>query len=179
MKATGIQIAQRDDAQAFDRLVGEQQDWLYNLAYRLTGDAQAASAAVEQTLAQACQDLTALQPGSARLWLARFAVRACWTELRRRGDLLVPGTPEAPDPASPDGGGPPGLDPQNCPVVEEEIQRCLDRLPLAERTVLVLVDVLGLGYAEAAQVTGKPLSTVSRRLAKARVHLDELLKAGA
>ena len=174
-----MQIAQRGDRRAFDRLAREQQDWLYNLAYRLTGDARAASVAVEQTLAQAWRDLPGSGCGPVQVWLARIAVQACCAELDRRGDPPVMVTAPAANSAPPDGGRPSPEYPLSDGATEEQIQRCLDRLPLEERTALVLVDILGLDYAEAAQVTGRPASTVTRRLARARVRLGELLKAGA
>ena len=52
----------------------------------------------------------------------------------------------------------------------------LDGLALEFRTVVVLVDVQGMDYVEAAQALGKPLGTVKSRLARARVRLQDCLK---
>ena len=60
--------------------------------------------------------------------------------------------------------------------IRQAIQHCLEGLALEFRTVVVLVDVQGMDYVEAAQALGKPLGTVKSRLARARVRLQDCLK---
>jgi DNA-directed RNA polymerase specialized sigma24 family protein len=57
------------------------------------------------------------------------------------------------------------------PNVVPEIVRQLSGLPLQERLAVVLIDVLGLNYAQAAQVCRQPKAQLGRLLAQARVHL--------
>lgn len=59
-----------------------------------------------------------------------------------------------------------------------EITDLLDRLPVDRREALVLTQLVGLGYAEAADVIGCPVGTVRSRVARAREELASLL-AGA
>jgi RNA polymerase sigma-70 factor (ECF subfamily) len=44
------------------------------------------------------------------------------------------------------------------------------------RAVVVLVDVQGMDYAEAAEVVKKPLGTIKSRLARARSRLKDCLR---
>jgi len=60
-----------------------------------------------------------------------------------------------------------------------EVRRVIERLPPAQRTVLMLVTVDGLSYREAAAVVGVPVGTVMSRLARARIALQQSLAAGA
>jgi DNA-directed RNA polymerase specialized sigma24 family protein len=55
--------------------------------------------------------------------------------------------------------------------VVPEIVRRLSNLPLQERLALVLIDILGLNYAQAAMVCHQTKSQISRLLAQGRVHL--------
>jgi RNA polymerase sigma-70 factor (ECF subfamily) len=55
-----------------------------------------------------------------------------------------------------------------------EIRTLIDGLDAARREALVLTQILGLSYAEAAEVCGCPIGTVRSRLARAR---DDLLRA--
>jgi DNA-directed RNA polymerase specialized sigma24 family protein len=55
--------------------------------------------------------------------------------------------------------------------VVPEIVRRLSALPLQERLALVLVDILGLNYAQAAMVCHQTKSQISHLLAQGRVHL--------
>ena len=55
-----------------------------------------------------------------------------------------------------------------------EIRVLLDGLDPKRREALVLTQVLGLSYAEAAKVCGCPIGTIRSRVARAR---DDLLRA--
>ena len=55
-----------------------------------------------------------------------------------------------------------------------EVKMLLDRLEPDRRDALLLTQVLGLSYAEAAEVCGCPLGTIRSRVARAR---DELITA--
>lgn len=59
-----------------------------------------------------------------------------------------------------------------------EVRRAVSRLPVEQRTVLLLVTVEGLSYKEAAEVARIPVGTVMSRLARARAALQGQLEAG-
>ncbi|TKV60932.1 sigma-70 family RNA polymerase sigma factor [Nakamurella flava] len=59
-----------------------------------------------------------------------------------------------------------------------EVTDLLDRLPVERREALVLTQLVGLGYAEAADVIGCPVGTVRSRVARAREELATMLAAG-
>ncbi len=53
----------------------------------------------------------------------------------------------------------------------------LDRVPAQRREAFVLTQVVGLSYAEAAEVAGCPVGTVRSRVARAREELIARLRA--
>ena len=55
------------------------------------------------------------------------------------------------------------------------IQHCIDRLPPDQRLTVVLCDVQGLSYDEAAQIMSVELGTVKSRLSRARAQLRVML----
>lgn len=59
-----------------------------------------------------------------------------------------------------------------------EVRRAVSRLPVEQRTALLLVTVEGLSYKEAAAVAKVPVGTIMSRLARARVALQGQLEAG-
>jgi RNA polymerase sigma-70 factor, ECF subfamily len=59
-----------------------------------------------------------------------------------------------------------------------EVRRAVSRLPVEQRTALLLVTVEGLSYKEAAEVAKVPVGTIMSRLARARVALQGQLEAG-
>ena len=56
-----------------------------------------------------------------------------------------------------------------------EIQRAIVSLPEDQRAILVLVDVQGFGYEEAAGAIGASLGTVKSRLSRARARVRDYL----
>lgn len=69
------------------------------------------------------------------------------------------------------------------PVVREELSdpvaQALENLPSDYRRIVVLVDLRGLAYREAAQESGVPIGTVMSRLHRGRRMLREALSAHA
>jgi len=60
-------------------------------------------------------------------------------------------------------------------VMDEEVANALEQLPEPFREVVILCDIEGLSYAEAAQALGIPVGTVRSRLSRARETLRRLL----
>ena len=63
-------------------------------------------------------------------------------------------------------------------VEVQDMLRCVDKLPGEQRSVLLLVVIEDLSYAQAADVIGVPLGTVMSRLSRARDRLIELMDGG-
>ena len=62
-------------------------------------------------------------------------------------------------------------------ILPEDLERAIDSLDPKFQTVLVLVDVNGLTYAEAADTLGVPVGTVMSRLSRARERVRVHLRA--
>lgn len=178
-----IQEAQRGDLDAFNRLVLVYQDQVYNQAYRIIGEADAAADATQDAFISAYNHIQSYRGGSFRAWLLRIVTNSCYDELRRR--QRRPTSPLEPLDDAGEEIESPGwmVDPSDGPEdqieraeIRRAIQHCLEGLTLEFRAVVVLVDVQGMDYVEAAQVIGKPLGTVKSRLARARVRLQDCLK---
>jgi RNA polymerase sigma-70 factor (ECF subfamily) len=60
--------------------------------------------------------------------------------------------------------------------LDRALQHCLDDLPPDFRTIVILVDIQGMDYVEAAASTSKPLGTVKSRLARARMRMRDCLQ---
>jgi RNA polymerase sigma-70 factor (ECF subfamily) len=178
-----IQDAQRGDLEAFNRLVLAYQDMVYNQAYRMMGEAEAAEDAAQDAFISAYRKLGTYRGGSFKAWLLRIVTNLCYDELRRR--KRRPTTPLEPvDNEDEEIESPRWLsDPNGTPEDAAEraelalaLQRCLERLPPEFRSVVALVDVNGMDYTEAAESLGKPLGTVKSRLARARMRMRECLQ---
>jgi RNA polymerase sigma factor (sigma-70 family) len=159
----------------FNRIVLEYQNVVYNQAYRLLDDYQAAEDAAQEAFILAYVKFHTYKGGSLRAWLLRIVTNLCYDELRRRkSSRIVPLEPldtYGEEIESPDWLADPAETPEEATQSSElrdRIQESIGKLPLKNRTALVLVDVQELDYAEAAAVMGCPIGTVKSRLARAR-----------
>lgn len=108
--------------------------------------------------------------GNTRTWLFtilhNLAVNR-WQQRRRRGPHVE--LDDAPELALA------SEHPQEAQHFQQDIMRAIARLPDDQRSVLLLVSVEDLSYAEAASVLDIPVGTVMSRLSRARDRLRQLL----
>ena len=182
-EAALIQDALQGDLDAFNRLVLAYQDMVYYQAYRMMGEQQGAEDATQEAFISAFRKLKSYRGGSFKAWLLRIVTNACYDELRRQ--KRRPTTPLEPLDADEDEIESPNwlADDSESPEeaaaraeLNEAIQHCLADLPEDFRAAVVLVDLQGLDYSEAAQAIGKPLGTIKSRLARARSRLRDCLQ---
>jgi RNA polymerase sigma-70 factor (ECF subfamily) len=177
-----IQAARGGDLDAFNRLVLGYQDLVYNHAYRMIGEEESADDATQNTFISAYNHLGSFRGGSFKAWLLRIVTNACYDELRRR--KRRPTVPLEPldDTGEEVESAHWMVDPIDQPEKQVEqaelqraIQHCLDNLPSDFRSTVIMVDIQGLDYFEAAQAIGKPIGTIKSRLARARLRLRDCL----
>jgi RNA polymerase sigma-70 factor, ECF subfamily len=161
-----IRRAQRGDRFAFELLAERHQAKLFTMAARILGSHADAADAVQETLLRAWLALPKFR-GDAQLstWLYRIAMNAVHdVRTRSRPAEELPETLHEPHDriAQAELGG--------------ELQRALDALEPDFKAAVVLVDVLGASYAEAAELTGAAEGTVKSRVFRGRRELARLLE---
>ena len=180
---TLIQAAQAGDLEAFNALILRYQNLLFGIALRMLNDEDTASDAVQEALISAFSRFSTFRGGSLRSWLARVVVNACYDEMRRmRRQRTVPIEPINSD--SPEVEELLWMvDPASRPEEQVEsfelegaLQQSLDLLTPAYREAVVLVDIEGLSYEEAASAAHVPVGTVKSRLARARMQMRDTLR---
>ncbi len=177
-----IHQAQQGGLDAFNQLVLHYQDQVYNLAWRILGDPDAAADVTQDTFIAAFRKIGGFRGGSFCAWLLRIATNRCYDELRRQKRRPVRPL-ETEDDDEKD--APRRWLADSAPSVEAQvasrqldaaIQRCLDALPEHFRLAAVLIDIEGLSYQQAARLLKKPLGTIRSRLARARARLRDCLQ---
>ncbi len=181
-----LKAAQRGDVAAFNALVLIYQRQLYNVCYRTLGNPEDAADATQDALLSAFRGLRTFNgaAGGLRAWLLRIAINTCYDQLRRRQrrpadslDALRAVDPEQ-DSSAAQRVADPGGGPEEHSLSAEtarQIQAAIDCLPPDQRLTVILCDVQGFSYDEAAQAMAVELGTVKSRLSRARVQLRELL----
>ena len=180
-----IKAFQAGDERVFDELVLRYQDQIFNLCYRFFGDHQEANDSAQDIFLKVYRSLNKFRfESSFSTWIYRIAVNTSKNRIKsleyrfkrqlRRFDHHESGNK---DNSSID-----IADDSRSPVVEIEkkerlliIQKAINTLPEAKKTMVLLRDIEGLSYAEIAQITGFNLGTVKSKLARARSDLRKKL----
>jgi RNA polymerase sigma-70 factor (ECF subfamily) len=147
---------------AVDVLLRRHQDRVLGLAYRILGNRADALDASQEVFVAVFRKAASFRHQSAfTTWLYRLTVNACNDHARRRSRLPQPA--EAVDVASPDAVG--RADDR---LVIAGVMR---KLPLEQRTAVIMRDLLGLSYDEIAQATDTAVGTVKSRISRGRAAL--------
>jgi len=154
-----IRAAAGGDLAAFEDLVRAYQQHVWRFLRRLVGDATVAEDLAQEVFLRVFHRLpTYAFQAKFSTWLFQIARNAGIDELRsrqRRARLL-----RALPPAPPPGPG--------AAEARTEIDAALAALPADLRETMVLIEVFGLPYAEAAAVMGVAVGTVKSRMFTAR-----------
>ena len=179
-----LQAARLGDELAFTHLVDYYRSTAERVAQHILQTEEAAADAVQDALIKAHRALPRFQDGNFRSWLLRIVTNTCYDHLRRQkrrqalslDELTDWSTAVLPVRASVD-----AQNPETVALHQESMQVLLgaiDELPAWHRHVVLLIDVHGYDYAEAAEVLALPLGTVKSRLSRARATLrDALVRA--
>jgi len=177
-----IVAAQRGDREAFNRLVIEYQNLVYNVAYRVVGDPDAAADATQDAFISAYRAISRFRGGSFKAWILRIVTNACYDQLRSRKRRPTTSLDSDPELDRHEWLGDRGESPEEHAERRDlgrVIQRGLESLPPPQRAVLVLADVQGMSYEEIAETLGVSLGTVKSRLSRGRGKLRDFLSEHA
>jgi RNA polymerase sigma-70 factor (ECF subfamily) len=162
-----------DGVPSWDEVARTHGDFIYTVAFRLTGNHHDAQDLVQEVLLRVQRGLATFRPGSIEAWLGRITTNAFLDDVRRRRRRPVVSLPDDPDQVVP-----------SAPSVDEaiaagrlpdDVNDALQRLPYDYRATVVLCDVVGLRYDEIAGVLSVPVGTVRSRIHRARALLRSAL----
>ena len=175
-----IKRARKGDVTAYNRLVLQYQELVYNVTYRIMGEPQGAEDMTQEAFISAYKSLNRFDGSNFKAWLLRIATNACYDELRRYKrrpqSSLDDFTSENESFAflrSPEEG--PEQHQQRVELARA-IENCLQGLPDDQRITAVLCDIEGYDYNEIASITKASLGTVKSRMSRARSKLRDCLQ---
>ncbi len=172
-----IQLAREGDQVAFGRLVVAYQTPVYNLAYRMLGNAGEAEEAAQETFLRVYLHLRSYDPQRPfRSWLLSIASHYCIDRLRRRRIFYLPLEDEIAAPVRLAGDSP---NPEAVLVRrerEEWVQRLLASLSPTDRAAITLRYWYDYSYEEIAEGLNLTVSAIKSRLYRARRVLAKMVQ---
>ena len=167
-----VRRARSGDHDAFAVLTRQAIPRLYGAAKLILRHPDRAEDAVQDALVLAWRDIRSLrEPAAWEAWLYRLTIRACHrsAQAHRRHDVAE-------------------LVPDDLPSAEQDFSRALEerdrlarqleRLPIDQRTVVVLHFYLDLPLTDASEILGVPAGTVKSRLHRALASMRTAMGAG-
>jgi RNA polymerase sigma-70 factor (ECF subfamily) len=157
------------DAEAFGELVRRYERAVWTTAWRLLRNHHAAEDVTQETFLAAHRRLQKLsRPDSVGVWLLRIAHRQALREVQRRRPTrtlafdseLAARAPPAHDAAD-----------------LHEVLHALSELPEHERLVMALRYLDGHSVATVAELTGRPVGTVTQQISRAVRRMQKKLKS--
>jgi len=157
MSVEEVERAMRGDHDAFAALINASANRMYVLASLILRDTDRAQDATQEAIVRAWRELPRLRdPERCEAWLRRMVVNACYDEgrrTRRRAEVSLVHLVDRQTADSTAGF-----------VESERIDRAFRRLPLDQRTTLVLQHKFGMSHVDIAETLGIPVGTVKSRI---------------
>jgi RNA polymerase sigma-70 factor (ECF subfamily) len=157
MTAGEVLLAMRGDHDAFAALIDAASGRMYSLACLILRDSNRAEDATQDAFVRAWRELPGLRDVDRfDAWLRRLVVNACYDEgrkVRRRAEVTLIGRPDRSV-----------ADTSTASAETDRIERAFRRLPLDQRSVLVLQHYFDQSHTEIAETLGVPLGTVKSRV---------------
>jgi RNA polymerase sigma-70 factor, ECF subfamily len=167
-------VRERDDARAFDEIVRRHKNRIFSYVCRMTHDAPDAEDLTQEVFLRAYQSIQRFRADAAvDTWLYRIATNLVIDRFRRNKRALPLWEPL--DEEDDTIGSLPDTSRENDPEatmqldeLQQQVRKAVSTLPPKLRGAVVLHDIEGLSYEEAAEALGCPVGTVKSRLFNGR-----------
>lgn len=179
-----VRLLKRRDEAAFRRMVGLYQHKVYNLCFRMLGNAQEAEDLAQDVFVTVFRSIDSFRGDSQfSTWLYRIATNHAKNRIlylaRRKSRQRQP-LDEVDEAAlgEPIGGGERVSRPDRQAMgheLERLLQHAIAQLDEEHRTLIVLREIENLSYQEIGEITGLAAGTVKSRLHRARLQLKEIV----
>ena len=181
-----IESCKAGDEKAFEEIVLHCQKKVFNIAYRMLGNAEEAKDLAQEVFLSVFESVKDLkEEAKFNAWLTQITLNHCrnrWKYLKRRQYFS---TDSLDDPIETEDGSVPRAiyDPSDNPeihfekkMIQQLIQRGLLKLKEDQRELIVLRDLQGFSYEEIGESLGFPEGTIKSKLHRARMDLKEVLE---
>ena len=168
----------RGEVYCFNCVVEAYQTQMYNLVAHIVGSRDLAEDVTQEALISAYRAFGGFRGGNLRSWLMRIAAngaRNVLRSLKARPSVSLDAMEFGPLESSPSS----EEEPEEYTLRQElarTIEQGLAALPPEQKLAVVLVDIQGSSYEEAAQIMRTSLGTVKSRISRGRASMRDFLR---
>lgn len=180
-----VERALDSDLAAFEKLVARYQTKIVSYAARMLSDHDEAEDVAQEVFIKAYRSLESFRGASSfSTWLYRIATNLCIDRARKRSrspqqayslDEPIDKEEEGASREVPDSSGEPSKNIER-EELRQQVRGTVAEMPEKLRSVLVMCDIQGMSYDDAAKVIECPIGTVKSRLFHARADLARRMR---
>jgi RNA polymerase sigma-70 factor (ECF subfamily) len=177
-----IQKCKNGDIHSFELLIESYQSKVFNIAYRMLGNAEDASDVAQEVFLKIFKSISTFkEEASLSTWIYRIATNVCLDEIRKRKKeniISMNSTIQLED-------GELNIqmettDPRPDEILEEkelrdEVKDAIGCLKDEHKIVIILRDINGFSYEDISNILNCPLGTIKSRINRARNSLKNIL----
>jgi RNA polymerase sigma-70 factor (ECF subfamily) len=177
-----IQLCKDGDRQAFNQLIAQYQNQVFNIAYGMLSDYEDASDASQEVFVKVYRSIASFRGQSSfSTWIYRICANVCNDSLRKRQRRGITVSIE-----NDDDDNTISEIPSDTPTPEENVmmnerqravREAINSLSDEYREIIVYSDINQLSYDEISQILKCPVGTIKSRLNRARNALKKILSA--
>ena len=170
-----LRKAQRGDPEAFEQLITPLEQLIWRICWHYTGNRESAEDCGQETMIRIWRSLDSYRGDCAlESWVYRIAANCCMDYLRKKkrdkSVSMEPMREQGFDPADPS----PGTEEQVVAADEQKrLREAITQLPEDQREALIMTQLEGIPYEEAADRLGVSEGTVKSRVNRAKGKLRE------
>ena len=177
-----VELSAGGDIEAFETLIQAHQKKVYNIALRMTRNAEDAQELAQDTFVRAFVAIKKFRcEASFSTWLYRITMNVCTDFLRKRNKAVVVSMEqgavgsenEQPIQLPEEGPGPDELSEKR--QLKKLVRQAMDSLSAEHRQVLVLRDLMDLSYKDIANTLDVSEATIKSRINRAREGLKQVI----
>ena len=172
-----LRRAQRGDADAFEQLMTPLEKLIWRVCWHYTGQHETASDCAQEAMIKIWRSLEGYRGDCAfESWVYRIAANCCMDAMRKkkrdRSESIEPLKEAGFDPADPE----PGTEEKVIAAERKrQLRECIARLPEDQRDALVMTQLEGVSYEDAARQLNVSEGTIKSRVNRAKAKLKEWL----
>ena len=181
-----IENCKAGDQRAFAEMVLQSQKKVFNIAYRMLGNSEEAKDLAQEVFVSVFNSIKDLREEiKFDSWLTQITLNHCRNRRKYLKRRQYFNSDSLDDPIETEDGGVSKAvhDPSDNPealyekkMIQELVQRGLQKLKEDQRELLVLRDLQGFSYEEICELLGLPEGTVKSKLHRARMDLKQVLE---
>ena len=172
-----LRRAKNGDPEAFEQLMTPLENQIWRICWHYMGERESTADCGQETMIRVWKGLAQYREESSfESWVYRIAANCCLDQLRKRkrdrSESIEPLKEQGFDPPDPE------ADTEARVVARDERQRlreAIAQLPEDQRDALVLTQLEGVSYEQAAAMLGATEGTIKSRVSRAKARLKELM----